>query len=86
MTRKATIKPHSDGPSVLGDAAAADRLLHSAQSKQFTGDPLGRELYSLIALHPDLPVRFRELNIQELDDKTKQVAIDGIRSFLGIPH
>lgn len=71
-------------PAVLGDAAAADRFLSTPSSKRFANDPLGRELYALISLHPQLPARFREVQIEELNNAAKQALIDEISNLLGV--
>jgi hypothetical protein len=41
-------------------------------------------LARLLALHPDIPVTFRNQNLAGLDDLTKLAMLDGINHLLGI--
>lgn len=41
-------------------------------------------LTRLLALHPDIPVTFRNQDLSQLDDLTKQAMLDGVNHLLGI--
>jgi hypothetical protein len=41
-------------------------------------------LSRLLALHSDIPISFRNQDLAQLDDLTKQAMLDGINHLLGI--
>ncbi len=48
-------------------------------------DDLGRRLYALLRLHPDVDLNFRQDDISAMDDATKQILISDIQTILNVP-
>jgi hypothetical protein len=46
---------------------------------------LDRHLLRLLTLHPQVSLKFRDVNLDMLDDRAKQFLLDDINAVLGIP-
>lgn len=47
-------------------------------------DDLGRQVFWLLSVHPEINVQFRDRDLIAMDDATKQTLLDDIHSILGV--
>ena len=49
-----------------------------------SSSPLDKKMARLLALHPELRIRFRNNDLSSLDDKTKRALLRDMQDILGI--
>ena len=47
-------------------------------------DDIGQQIFWLLSLHPDINLQFRDWDLAEMDDATKQTLLTDTQSVLGI--
>ena len=67
-----------------GITKAADRLARHQPSRRFPGDPVGKHIARLMELHPDIAIRFRAVDLAQMNDQTKQQLLDDLNDLLQI--
>ena len=47
-------------------------------------DDLGRQVFWLLSLHPEINLQFRDRDLNAMDDGTKQTLLDDVHFILGV--
>lgn len=87
MERRAGHTPviRGDDTPVTGGLDDLSRFLIDLPENTIeTDDPLMREILTLLALHPEMPLRCKEADLAAMDESTRRLMLDDLRSCLGI--
>lgn len=78
--------PHIDDSeiTVAGGVDDSDGSEDGTEAAAAPTDSLGRTLYTLLTLHPDIEFGFKRVEIEAMDDATKTRLIDDVRRTLQV--
>lgn len=81
------VKKHSDFTPVTGGARLPKSRLRDDVDNLcnlVADSDLDRHIVRLLAIHPQLRIRFRNQDLSQLDDDTKRALLDDMNDLLGI--
>ena len=79
------ITQNGDPTPVIGGCAIPAELIDApAPFGCAPNDDLGRQLFWLLSLHPEIGSRFKHLDLTEMDDAAKQQLLADVHSILAV--
>ena len=76
---------NGDSTPVIGGCGIPAHLIDSpAPIGCPPDDDLGRQVFWLLSLHPEIDLQFRDRDLNGMDDATKQALLNDIHAVLGV--